>query len=420
MPFLYPFLNFLQPGDLWPALVPFRPMLVASIAIGLCALRPDQRLDPELARAYFKHPTFLWICVFVLIQVMSVYYSGVLSMIEEFDSWEVYPLFVAISLLTIREAGDLRRYIWGAMAGSAYVVFYGIHAVLVHSPTLAGGRAGAYGMYENHNDYTFIIVMILPFAWFYLRLCRRRWQQIFLVALMIGCVSGVILSLSRGGILALVLEVALLLALTLRGERRIAALFVLGLVGTTVISYQFAAREANQGATYTEEDSEYERFELWRIARAMIVAHPILGVGSGRFREFAPEYGELSHDDRGKNAHNTYLEIAADTGLTGIGCFILTLGGSLKSLRGTRLTDAIGDGVVETRLAALVSLCTTIFRALLDVKEGDWSFYFLAIVAIASSALDARTKCRAPEPSTPASFPVHVLTSARPMIYRRR
>ena len=102
----------------------------------------------------------------MVIQVISVYYSGFRSMLEEFDFWLIYPLFVIASLLLIRDVASLRRYIWGVMLGSAVVIGYGLVEVAIKSPDLAGGRAGAYGLYENHNDYTFIILMVLPFISF--------------------------------------------------------------------------------------------------------------------------------------------------------------------------------------------------------------------------------------------------------------
>jgi O-antigen ligase len=420
MEFLYPFLNFLQPGDLWTVLIPYRPILVASVLAGVLSLRPTVRPDAALLRTYFHQPIFYWLCAFVVIQVVSVYYSGVLSMIEELSFWEVYPLYIAISLLTIRDAASLRRYIWGTMIGSACVIFYGLHAVAVHSPGLAGGRAGAYGMYENHNDYSFIIVMVLPFAWLYLRVYRRLWQKLLLLVLISGGIAGIFLSLSRGGILALVLEIAMLLGFTTRGPRRMVMLAALAIIGTGAITYQFAAREANQAGQYTEEDAKDSRLELWKAARAMIVAHPILGVGSRRFLEFSTDYGEISHDNLGKGAHNTYLEVAADSGVLGFGCFMLMLWGTAKALRGTRLADAAGDGIAEVRLAALVSLYTILFRAVLDSKVHDWSFYFLAIVAIATQALMSTATVRAREPKSPASSWTPVIVQGRPMVYRHR
>lgn len=425
MPFLYPFLNFLQPGDLWPVLVPFKPMFVASVLAGLLSMRPLARPSDSLLRSYFGHPLLPWLGAFVAVQVISVYYSGVMAMIGELMLWQVFFLYVAISLLTIRDIADLRRYVWGSMVGSACVVFFGLYLVAVHSPLLAGDqyRAGAYGMYANHNDYTFIILMIFPFSVTYLKVCRHRWQQLLLLALAVGCVAGTLLSYSRGGILALVLEGGLLLWCSLRGSKRIIALAALAALGTAVTVHQFAVREETQGPLYTEADAENSRYELWRAAIAIFKAHPILGVGSNRFREYASEYASISHDNKGKVAHDTYLEVAADNGLMGIITFGAALWLMFRSFRDLHIADAKGDGLVEARVAGFISFCTILFRATLDAKVYDWSFYFLAVIAVAGAGLATERQNLQPAPAdagAAAAAAGRKQISIRPSVYGQR
>jgi hypothetical protein len=399
MAFLYPFLNFLQPGDLWPVLVPFKPMLVASVLAGVLSMRPLARPSDSLLHNYFSHPILPWLGTFVAVQVISVWYSGIMSMITELMVWQVFFLYVVISLLTIRDVADLRRYVWGSMMGSACVVFFGLDLVATHSPLLAGDqyRAGAYGMYANHNDYTFVILMILPFSLMYLKVCKYRWQQLLLLILAVGCVIGTLLSYSRGGILALVLEGGLLLWCNLRGSKRIVALAALAALGTAVTVHQFAVREETQGPLYTEADAENSRYELWRAAIAIFKAHPIMGVGSNRFREYASEYSSISHDNKGKVAHDTYLEVAADNGLLGLITFGAALWLMFRSFRDLHRADANGDGLVEARVAGFISFCTILFRATLDAKVYDWSFYFLAVIAVAGAGLAAERKNLQPQ-----------------------
>ena len=387
MTFWYPFLNFLQPGILWPTLAPYRPMVLASLVAVTVTL--GTRRVAALRADYFRHPVFVWLCVFVLIQVISVYYSGMRSMLEELDFWLIYPLFVMTSLLPIRDLTALRRYIWGVMLGSAVVIGYGLVAVAIKSPDLAGGRAGAYGLYENHNDYTFIILMVLPFVYYFIKLSRTRLSKLVLLTLLVACVTGVILSLSRGGILALVLEFMLIFGVSTRGTHRLFALTAMCLIGAVAITHQFEAREENQAGSYTAEDARTSRYELWRAAGHMVVKHPLLGVGSRRFHEFAQDYGEISHDNLGKVAHNTIIEVAADTGLLGLASFLMMLYAMTRALlEGNAQTD---DRVMRAlKNATLITLGTIVFRSLLDAKVHDWSFYTLAVITIALSVLGRR------------------------------
>jgi O-antigen ligase len=398
--FLYPFLNFLQPGEYWPALAFLKPMLLASLVVGIASLRQGSRSPAPLLRGYFNNALLVSVIAFVIVEVISVYYSGLMAIANELSIWEVFPIYIAISLMTLRDVAALRRYIWGSMLGSAWVIFYGLMLIPLHSPRLQldQGRIGAYGMYQNHNDYTFIIVMIFPFSVLYIRTCGRRWQKLLLMILATGCVAGAVLSLSRGGIIALALEGAILVWCMLRGKKRIVSVVAISVVGLVVSSHVFSVREETQGPLYTLADSEDSRYELWHAAIAVFKANPILGVGSNRFPEFAPEYASISHDNRGKVAHDTYLEVAADTGMLGLLTFGSMLWLTYRGIRGARFADATGDGLTETRVAGYVSFLAILFRALLDAKVYDWSFYFLAVIAIACPALAreaAKTKAAA-------------------------
>src|SRR5579863_3301591 len=112
MEYLYPLLNFLQPGVLWPQLAILKPMLLAS-AIALATVT---RTTPE-QWSLLKRPALIWALVFVFIQFLSVYYSGIGSMLSTLGFWYIYPVFMAISLLLMASERGLRRYVWGMIVG---------------------------------------------------------------------------------------------------------------------------------------------------------------------------------------------------------------------------------------------------------------------------------------------------------------
>ena len=126
----------------------------------------------------------------------------------------------------------------------------------------------------------------------------------------------------------------------------------------------------------------------------MILHNPLLGVGSRTFGEHAPEYGEISHDNRGKNAHNTFIDAASTSGLVGVGAFIAMLLGALREL--LRPTARIASTWERNmRKATMIAILTMIFRAQFDAKEWDWSFYILCTIAGISGAM---MKSRSPPP----------------------
>jgi O-antigen ligase len=380
--FLYPLANFLQPGILWPVLAPFKPMLLLSaICIGYAMI---SRATTEKRAVSFTHPVFVWACLFVFVQIISVYYSGFGSLFSELDFWNVFPMFMIVSMLLIRDGQSLVRYVWGMLFGSAVVIVTGIVYVFMGKLAAVGNRAGAYGMYENHNDYTFIIIMSLPFAWLLVPTTKGRLRKLFLMAYCAAGAFGALLSLSRGGIIALVLQVGLIIWLTTRGRTRVASIVLVGILGAGVVVHQWIARDENQAGNYSSDDAKNSRFELWRAGAKMIEAHPLLGVGSRRFGEFATDYSEISHDNLGKNAHNTIIEVFATSGVLGITTFI---GMIVAILRSVRYRPNMSKRYDALRMATQIAIVSILFRSMFDAKSYDWSYYTLAAIAVALAAI---------------------------------
>ena len=379
--FLYPLMHFLQLGILFPNLADLRPMQIIGVIVLVSCIARGSSIPRAKA---FSHSAFIWLLVFLMFQAISVYRTGVSGMVYELGYWSAYLQFVALSLLLITDERALVRYVWAMICGSMFVVGYGIYAVIAHLPSAVGGRAGAYGMYENHNDYSFLIIQVLPFIHLFLRRGVSFVQRWFLRVSYVACIAGIFLSLSRGGVLALVLELILIVWLALEKRRRLLMLPTVILLGAVAIGYQWVERAANQGDSYTAADAEDSRMELWRAATSMIFDRPLLGVGSRTFGEHSEDYAEISHDNRGKNSHNTYLEVLATSGVLGFLAFFMMLRSLLRDVR--RRTES--DGWLQAiRTATVISFYAIAFRAMFDAKAHDWSFYFLLVVAIASTLL---------------------------------
>jgi hypothetical protein len=386
MSFLYPFVNFLQPGILWPVLADLRPSIIMSLVGLLVGLA--MRSDYSRAAA-FQGKVFTYLSLFIIVQAISVYYSGMSAIAAEFLFWYQFPVFVAISILLMPTVEAMQRYVWGVIAGSMFVVIYGIYALYDHGGYEGTGRAGAYGMYENHNDYTFIIIQIVPFLYTYLQADTSRLRRLLLSTCLVTCLAGVALSLSRGGMIALVIELVLIIALLMRGRKRAILLPLVAAIGIAAVSYQYAKRAENQGEGYTAADAESSRIELWKAGVNMLIDRPLLGVGSRRFPEYSSRYYELSGDQVGKVSHNTYVEIFSSSGLLGFAAFILMIRWLVRELR--RPPSPRCPPIIDaTRTGALISLYAILFRALLDAKVHDWCFYFLCAVGISCSLLQRR------------------------------
>jgi O-antigen ligase len=408
--FWYPFVFFMQPGVLWPGLAPYLPLQIASALVLLCYAA---RAREYRRGAAFGHPAFKWMLAYMCVQGLSVIHEGVASMASEFGY--VLPLaeFVLLSTLLITTPENFRRYLWGVMAGSIWLVGYGIYAFHNDLRGEYGGLAGAYGNYENHNDYTFVIIQVLPFVYMMRKYAEGKLPRLVLGASLLACVHGTLVSMSRGGMIALVAQVVFIVMYTMPPRRRALILPIVLLVGAMGITYQYARRAEANGDNYTAEDAKESRFELWKAGRNMVLAHPILGVGNRRFAEEGRNYGDLSHDQVGKNSHNTYIEVAATTGLLGT----LAFGGMLLAVRRELKLALVAPDparVDAIRLACLIALYAMLLRAFFDAKDHDWSFYFFVVVAMALRMHRERFE---PVPTKtemmPAPLPPHALDGTR-------
>ena len=388
MEFLYPLLTFLQPGILWSTLAEYRIMQIASLLAFVAAFaRPA--LYPRAKP--FTNLVFVWLCCFLFVQVISVYYGGLDAVFEEFSFWLPFFMFMAVSVLLIRDDVALNRYIWGMSWGCLFVVCYGIYMAIFEGGYSEGtyentGRAGAYGLYLNHNDYTFIVIQILPFLFTLRRIETGFFRRLILLLGMLACVLGVFLSLSRGGILALVLEFTLILFIAMKGKRRFLWLPVLAVVAVVAVAYLWKARAENQPGDYDAKAAESSRLEFWESGFLMLEKHPLLGVGSRRFAEYSRFYGEATSFRIGRNSHNTYIEILAGSGILGFVPFALFVYLLVKEMYRRPPTHA-PPLLNAVRVATLISFYSLLFRAFLDAKMYDWSFYTLCVIAVSYSAL---------------------------------
>lgn len=394
--FLYPFLHFMQIGILLPQIGGLYPEQVLSALIILRFLttpRPVGRLEA------FRHSALKWAIVLqVFARGFSLVHTGLTQAFLEVITWLPVSQYLIISLLVISSKQSLVRYISGVIVGSGFIILYGIVAVFAGWREDMGGLAGAYGNYENHNDYSFIIIQTLPFIYLIGRTKIGFLKNALRVLLMFACVLGIFLSRSRGGMLALVLEIVLMVWMTMEKRKRWFVLPLVIVLGVGMIAVQYA-RRAELGGDYTEETAESSRYELWTAGKNMFLAYPIFGVGSRLFPDYSREYGELSHDQFGKNAHNTYIEVLSTMGLFGGWCFFSMLAAIRREFRKKSPAEGAMADDEWIRLSGLIVFYSLLFRAIFDAKDYDWCWFFLVVVACSMAMLRVQAVAAVPNSS---------------------
>lgn len=163
-------------------------------------------------------------------------------------------------------------------------------------------------------------------------LLHTRGPTRVLVAVATGVtVAGFLGTQSRGGLLAAVVVAAIGLLAT-PGSRRRLLLWAVPIV--LVLSAAMSASGGWNRVT-TADDA---RATLWAAAADMAADRPLTGVGLRNFsvvsRDYADRTGPYRWDVlvlRPKVAHNTYLQLLAETGAVGLGLFAATMGAALRA-----------------------------------------------------------------------------------------
>lgn len=152
-------------------------------------------------------------------------------------------------------------------------------------------------------------------------------------------------------------------------RRRIAAagIAILVVLGVGSVFAQRAWNVKGGEGFVLAQVSLAQRFYAWDTASRMFLSHPLRGVGAGNYGAVSPEYWNAveksrfaRHKRRFFQAHNEYLEVAAEQGLPGIGvmlgltAFALTTGSGLArrstSVNGRRIGIAFFAAVVASSI----------------------------------------------------------------------
>ncbi len=213
---------------------------------------------------------------------------------------------------------------------------------------------------------------------------------------------GILVSLSRGGLIGL--GVALLFATVAGGRWRRRALGLCVVLAFAAVAYFafFASLPAKERVLDVSGEGGSGRLSLWTVGLRMIEAHPLNGVGTGQFplasvhyllRPGLIESGKLILTTP-KVAHNTYLNIVAEMGIVGgvlfISILLFSVGCALLAVK--RVREA-GDEKTEMLLRGFVVGLAGYMVTLLFLSE-MYSKLLWIVIALGPAMLAVATDLR--------------------------
>lgn len=311
----------------------------------------------EMARhrlAIVRLPPLYWATIYGVWALASALWtvSGHRTYIG-LSSLLVSATFMIALAALIRTRRDLDLVLYG-IAFSAFAV--GLVSVLLFvggSGARESGFAGDPNFFAAYQVYAFPVLLALSAE------AKHGWLRWTLFAGVVTSIGATFTTLSRGGILALLLIGALLLILPARsffrslGQKTLATTVIaIGVGLALMVSYTELSHRINTLVT-GQEAAGSGRVNEWKAAWRSAHERPILGLGFGSFPAVSNDLvretpgTDLYHFDErptGVFVHNAYLGSLAELGIPGLILFLGLLGSTIAALKRTAVkAKRVGD-----------------------------------------------------------------------------
>lgn len=268
---------------------------------------------------YFKESTVLRrITYFTLWAIAMIPFSrwpgGSVETIIGF--LKVYTFVLLTSVLFIR---------YRVTAIGVFAQVFSLLVVLFFSVISESASTRVYTITKSYdpNEMAMIAVMILPILFFAIKNAKFMWKAAFTGGVAV-CVVAIALSGSRGGMLGLfMVGTYILFVSSISMIKKVLIVIMSVLVFIVAVPQENLTRlvstlDIKSDYNYTGKQG---RLTIWKADLEKIIKNPISGVGIGQSTTLTEE-----ERDEGvwMEAHNSYIEIALETGIPGF-CFLFSV-----------------------------------------------------------------------------------------------
>lgn len=242
--------------------------------------------------------------------------------------------------------------------------------------------AQGFAQFINKNHFAYLMEMAFGLA-AGLVIVQTSKQRLFYLALLLPITLGLLVSNSRGGIIAMLAQVVIAALLLMKGSAlriAFAAVLIAGVFLVAALSdLSLNAAAANEGAS---------RYDIWRATLKLFAAHPLLGIGLGAYW-----IGITAHHDASgvlvpQEAHNDYLELLASGGVVGFAIGVWFLVSVIRNVR-ERWWSNTGF-VRAARIGAFLGIAGVAVHSLLDFGLHLMSntVVFLTLIMMVTTQID--------------------------------
>lgn len=258
-----------------------------------------------------------------------------------------------------------------------------------HSLNGGGATAG----FKHYNNFGGFLTFVVP-LFFSLVLIYRQSRYFFLAVLMFALsLWAAVITLSRGTWVGIF--IGTLMFLFILDKKKI--LYVcLGVFFGMVALYLFSNTDTQEKLRidfHNVQGTFLGRAELWKESRAMIKDRPLFGHGPNMFMGVFQAY-RLNASEAPTYAHNCYIQIIAELGFVGLGCFLWMMFISLKKPFLTLRTAAFNhDRWPYVTLALMSGMLAFLIHSFFDtdfysLQLSIYFWYMAGLLSISDTLLN--------------------------------
>jgi O-antigen ligase len=278
----------------------------------------------------------------------------------------------------------LRGVYWAFVIGSTISTLVAVVEYYLGITDVAVGFIGNKNLLATYLNVAIVLASLL------VQETRHGGKRALLVAILPILFLGLALTFSRGGLIVLGPTMLLVWYRVARQKRLTMLVGSIGMLCliTYILPLTFWERaETIVPAIRKQQDTFGTRVHLWQVAMRMVEDRPIFGVGPGNFVSAFPRYakgGEMIWIAYA--THNSYVGVAAESGLVGAALFLLMCGLGLREARrgvvaGRRSGRSDVEIVAQAAGVSLLAIVLTGLSGNIEAHKILWMLFGLCMAA---------------------------------------
>lgn len=372
-----------RPQDLLPVLRPLRLTFLLGIGAAAAYAAETVRRGAPLIRPIRE--VFL-VGALLALAVASIPFSlwpGQSAAILLGVVVKIVLAFLLVSHLV--DTPERVRLVTGVLvAAGAYLAGGALYAYAIGEFGHYGGRAGGIvgGMFKDPNDLALTLVVMASLAGFQAVASRRAATRVLLAGAVVLMFSGIFVTFSRGGLLALLAAAGVGLLRLARHGRGLAVAGLAGLaLAVALLAPEGYSERATSIVTQEEDASIQARLTTLRYGVELVAENPVPGVGLGAFR--IAEGAKHSGTGKWNEAHNTFLQVGAELGWAGLAVYVALAACAVANARAAA-RRAAGNPTLTAAAHGLETAVVGFLAGAMFLSQAyTWHFYILLALTVA-------------------------------------